>query len=124
MNSSFQQDKHRATDSFSRADVKPLSASQVTTSEDEQTKHWTAKISVPSIHLSDDDDESTPREDQPRPQSPNVEQIAERNPVLPIPLVDSTTPTEEKQASVSGRRRVSNKDCLDEHLFSLIRKSK
>ena len=103
VNSSYSHEKQRSADSvlnksistFNRAENKPLASSHnatpTTTSEDEQPKHWTAKVIVPSIHLTDDDDDLTPREDQPRPQSPNAEQIAERNPALTPPLVTTTT---------------------------------
>ena len=56
-------------------------------------------MTVPSIHLSDDDDENlSPREDQPRPQSPNVEQIAERNPPV-SPLVLPTSVAKKRSAA-------------------------
>jgi hypothetical protein len=45
---------------------------------------------VPSIHFTDDEIPSS-REEQPRPQSPNVEQIAERNQPPPPTLVTTST---------------------------------
>ncbi len=83
VNSLLQREKPR------HSETKNLPSSHVTTtSEDEQRAHWTKQITkIPSIHLSDND--STSREDQPRPQSPNVEQIAERNPI-PTPPSKAT----------------------------------
>lgn len=76
-----------------------LSSSHASTaSEDEQGTHWTRKLPVPSIHLTDDDLASTPREDQPRPQSPNVEQLAIRNPV-------STSSSTKKTSTDMGKKR-------------------
>ena len=85
--------------------MKLLSSSHATTaSEDEQTNHWSKKILVPSIHLSDDDF-STPREDQPRPQSPNVDQIAERNPAPTPPFAKKTPASTGKKGSAGGMQK-------------------
>jgi len=67
-------------------------------SEDDQPEHWTQKIVIPSIHLTDDDIVSSSREDQLRPQSPNVEQIAERNQV-PSPTLIITSKGKKQNAT-------------------------
>jgi hypothetical protein len=128
VNSSFQQQakpRHSETlnkkqiPTSNRSEIKQLSSSSQRTSpsDDDGRANWKNKISIPSIHLSDDDEQahlnkkistpsihltddelSTAREDQPRPQSPNVDQIAERNqPSLP-PNLTSTG----KQRSAAG----------------------
>jgi hypothetical protein len=55
---------------------------------------------IPSIHLTDDEISSS-REDQPRPQSPNVDQIAERN-QIPSPLIK--TASTGKKRSIAGKK--------------------
>ncbi|CAF3352469.1 unnamed protein product [Rotaria sp. Silwood1] len=71
-----------------RSEMQQLASSRTSTQSDEERQtHWTKQILVPSIPLTDDD-AGSPREEQPRPQSPNVEQIAERNqpPTPPITI--------------------------------------
>ena len=121
MNSSFQQDRHRRSETLNtqqipvsnRSGRKVLSSSHPTTaSEDEQGTHWSKKIPVPSIHLTDDDLASTPREDQPRPQSPNVEQLAMRNPV-------STSSSTKKTSGIGKKRSDGGKQKPLDILISL-----
>ena len=50
-----------------------LSSRPTTPTEDKQTTHWSKKVPVEPLQMTDDEIPS------PRPQSPNVEQIAERN---------------------------------------------
>jgi len=92
---SVQQEKPRRSDTLNkqqipisdRSEIKHLSSSHATSpSEDDRPTHWTKQILIPSIHLTDDEILSS-REDQPRPKSPNVEQIAERNPPVPSPPI-------------------------------------
>jgi hypothetical protein len=95
VNFSLQQEKPR------RTEIKHLSSSHPTTgSEDEQASHWTKTIMIPSIHLTDDEISSS-REDQPRPQSPNVDQIAERNQIS-SPLIK--TASTGKKRSIAGKK--------------------
>jgi hypothetical protein len=54
----------------------PVNSSSRTTTPagDKQTNHWTKQAPIPPIQTTDDEIPS------PRPQSPNVEQIAQHNP--------------------------------------------
>lgn len=113
VNSSFSQERTRRSETLAnqqillsdRSATKQLSSSHVTSaSEDERGAHWTKKILVPSIHLSDDE-LSTPREDQPRPQSPNVGQIAERNPLPTPPFTKKTLTNTGKKRSAGGKQK-------------------
>ena len=77
-----------------------ISSSQASTpSEDTRKMHWTKKVPIPSIHLTDDEARSS-HEDQHRPQSPNVEQIAERNQKPSPPLISTSTV---KKKGITGK---------------------
>lgn len=52
----------------------PSGSQRATPTGDKQTNQWTKQIPIPPIQTTDDEIQSS------RPQSPNVEQIAERNP--------------------------------------------
>ncbi|CAF4305472.1 unnamed protein product [Rotaria sp. Silwood2] len=95
VNSSFKKKTHHSEtlnkqkiSRSNRLEMQPLSSSRASTQSDEaRPPHWTKNVPIPSIHLIDDD-VGSPREEQPRPQSPNAEQIAERNqpPTPPITI--------------------------------------
>ncbi|CAF3576930.1 unnamed protein product [Rotaria sordida] len=108
VNSSSQQKPHQSETlnkqklpRSSRSEIHPLSSSRASTqSDEERRKHWTKQVAIPKIQLTDDD-VGSPREEQPRPKSPNVEQIAERNQQLTPPL------TSEQRRSIAedGHKR-------------------
>lgn len=81
-----------------RRDHQSLSGT-TTPSDDGSKPHWTKQVLVPTINLVEDESQS-PRKEQSRPQSPNVEQIAERNqPSTPPP---ASSASKGKKRSAAG----------------------
>ena len=112
VNSSFQPKTRRSqvynkqkTPISNRSDVHRLSSSHASTaSDDEGQVHWTKKLAVPAIHLTDDEAQSLHEEQQLRPRSPNAGQIAERNQAISPPLIAMSTA--KKRGSIDKKRSV------------------
>ncbi|CAF2039831.1 unnamed protein product [Rotaria magnacalcarata] len=75
-----------------RTSAKQINSSTVTTSsENNQTSQATKQIHIPPLQLTDDDASSS------RPQSPNVVQLAEHNPIAPKTRKQNTNEQKKKE---------------------------
>lgn len=90
-----------------RSETQQVSSSRSSaTTQNAQRPHWTNQIPVPSIHLSDDD-VPTSADQGPRPRSPSVGQIAERNkPATPPPPPPITTAAAKKRVATGKYHRL------------------
>ncbi|CAF4001909.1 unnamed protein product, partial [Rotaria magnacalcarata] len=88
-----------------RSETRPVSSSRSSTiSDNGQKPNWLKQIPIPSIHFSDNETSLTIDQGL-RPQSPNVEQIAERNKLITPPPPTTKTLAGKKRIVTEGTRR-------------------